>query len=82
VSLYADEGFTYQVSDADPAHTSLQTSVAYELHDGEHVVRAIASGEIRSDARDFHYRCELTVTLDGEPFHQVTWEERVPRDGR
>ena len=82
VSLYSDEGFTYSVDDATPADTSLKTSVAYELRDGAHAVRAIASGEIRSDTRDFHYRCELTVTLDGKPVHQVTWEERVPRDGR
>jgi hypothetical protein len=82
VSLYADEGFTYQVSDADQAHTSLQTSVAYELRDGEHVVRAIAEGEIRSDAQNFLYRCALHVTLDGAPFHHALWEEHVPRDGR
>jgi len=82
VALYADEGFTYQVNDADPAHTSLQTSVAYELRDGEHVVRAIAEGEIRSDAQNFLYRCALHVTLDGAPFHSTLWEEHVPRDGR
>lgn len=82
VSLYADEGFTYSVSDAEASETSLQTSVAYELREGEHFVRAISEGEIRSDAHDFHYRCSLEVTLDGAPFYGTHWEESVPRDGR
>ncbi len=82
VSLYSDEAFTYRVDDAAPAHTSLETSVVYELRDGAHLVRAVAIGSIRSDAEAFDYTCELQVTLDGEPEHAVRWQERVPRDGR
>jgi hypothetical protein len=82
VTLYCDEGFTFQVNDAAPADTALATTVAYELTESDHVVRAIIDSTIRSDAHYFHFKSKLRVTLDRVSVHEVQLEEAVSRDFR
>jgi hypothetical protein len=43
------------------------------------VVDIHVTGRIVSDETTFDVRVDLDVRLDGEPFFQREWQERVPR---
>jgi hypothetical protein len=77
--VYASERLVLTASDADPAHTRLDTVVTYRWTGPGFDVAIRASGEIASDEAAFDVRVDLDVHLDEEPFFAREWSERIPR---
>ena len=77
--LYSAERLVLTASDADPAHASLASDVVYRWTGDGFDVDIRATGGIVSDAEAFDVRVRLDVRLDGEPFFEREWEERIPR---
>ena len=68
-------------SDADPAHARLESDVVYRWYGfGAERVDIRARGTIASDEGAFDVRVALDVRLDGEPFFEREWRERIPRN--
>ncbi len=79
--LSASEDIRLTARPTDPAHTTLYNQVLYDLdQDGHHVaVRSV--GTIESDHDTLTADLHLTVELDGAPFFNQAWRERIPRNG-
>jgi hypothetical protein len=78
-SLYSSELLEMTAADGDPAHARMRTVVVYRLdQDGRSIV-AQANGLTTSTATDFEMTLDLDVTLDGQPFHERSWAETIPR---
>ncbi len=77
--VYSSEHLVLTASDADPAHARLDTDVAYRWTADGFDVDIRATGAIVSDESAFDVRVNLDVRLDGEPFFERAWSERIPR---
>jgi hypothetical protein len=77
--LYSAERLVLTASDREPARASLDSDVVYRWTVGGADVDIRAVGRIASDAEAFDVRVSLDVRLDGEPFFDRDWEERIPR---
>jgi hypothetical protein len=77
--VYSSERLVLTASDADPAHTRLDTVVVYRWTGPGFDVDIRATGDIASDEAAFDVRVDLDVHLDGEPFIVREWSERIPR---
>ena len=79
-TLYSSERLVLTASDLEPARTRLESDVVYrwrgEGFDVDIRVRAV----IASDQGAFDVRVTLDAGLDGAPFFDRTWEERIPRN--
>jgi putative CocE/NonD family hydrolase len=78
--VYASERLVLTASDSDPAHTHLDTVVAYRWTGPGFDVDIRATGGIASDEQAFDVRVDLDVRLDDEPFFSRAWSERIPRN--
>ena len=78
-TLYSGERLEMTARDADPADARMDNEVVYRLRDDRGEVLVESSGTIRTTAIDFHMTVNLTVTLDGQPFFERTWNETIPR---
>jgi putative CocE/NonD family hydrolase len=77
--LYGSEAHEMTASDADPAGARMASTVVYRLEQDGHRVVAEAAAETTSTRAELRLRGELQVRLDGEPFHERSWDERIPR---
>jgi putative CocE/NonD family hydrolase len=77
--LYSGERLVLTASDADPAHARLESDVVYRWTHDDFDVDIRARGEITSDAASFEVAVALDVRLDGDPFFERQWRERIPR---
>ena len=78
--MYSAEHLELTASDLDPAHARLVSVVRYQWTGEGYDVHIRATGDIESDATAFDVRVDLDVRLDGEPFFERTWQERIPRN--
>ncbi len=78
--VYSAERLNLTASDADPAHARLASVVRYEWTGDGFDVDIRATGDIESDAGSFDVRVDLDVRLDGQPFFERSWRERIPRN--
>jgi putative CocE/NonD family hydrolase len=78
--LYSSERLVLTASDADPAHATLESDVVYRWSGFGAQADIRARGTIASDASAFDVRVALDVRLDGEPFFEREWRERIPRN--
>ena len=79
-SLYSSERLVLTASDADPAHATLESDVIYRWSGFGAEADIRARGTIASDESSFDVRVALDVRLDGEPFFEREWRERIPRN--
>ncbi len=77
--VYAGERLEMTASDVDPAHARMANAVDYRLDQDGHRIVIRASGETTSTETDFRMAVRLEIDLDGEPFFQRDWAERIPR---
>ena len=77
--VYSAEHLRLTASDADPAHARLAADVVYRWTVDGADIDIRANGIIASDAEAFDVEVELDVRLDGEPFFEREWRERIPR---
>ena len=78
--LYAAETLTMTASDADPARATHGRRRRLPLARARHRIEIRARSRQTSDARrDFDLTVDLEVDLDGEPFFERRWRERIPR---
>ena len=70
---------TTSVRQDDPAHASIHGTSEMVLDSPERVVRAAATGRMRSDATTFHLSIDLEVSVDGRLTHARQWRRSVPR---
>ena len=77
--VYSAEHLRLTASDADPAHTRLAADVVYRWTVDGADIDIRARGSIASDIEAFDVEVELDVRLDGEPFFEREWRERIPR---
>jgi putative CocE/NonD family hydrolase len=77
--LYAAETLVMTAFDAEPARAILDADVVYRWHDRAFATEIRARSIQTSDAEAFHLTVELSVTLDGAPFFERAWHERIPR---
>ncbi len=77
--VYSAEELRLTASDADPAHARLASDVVYRWTVDGAEVDIRATGSIASDAEAFDVQVALDVRLDGEPFFERAWRERIPR---
>jgi hypothetical protein len=78
--LYSSERLVLTASDADPAHATLESDVVYRWSGFGAEADIRARGTIASDASAFDVRVALDVRLDGEPFFEREWRERIARN--
>ncbi len=78
--LYSSERLVLTASDADPAHARLESDVVYRWSGFGADADIGARGTIASDEAAFDVTVALDVTLDGEPFFNREWRERIPRN--
>jgi uncharacterized protein len=78
--VYSAEHLELTASDADPARARLESVVRYRWTADDFDVDIRATGDIASDESAFEVRVSLAVRLDGEPFFDRTWQERIPRN--
>jgi putative CocE/NonD family hydrolase len=78
--VYSAEHLELTASDQDPAHATLASVVRYRWTGDGFDVDIRATGDIESDAGSFDVRVDLDVHLDGEPFFERAWRERIPRN--
>ncbi len=79
-SVYSSERLVLTTSDADPAHTRLESDVVYRWRGFGSEADIRARGTIASDDAAFDVRVALEVRLDGEAFFAREWRERIPRN--
>ena len=77
--VYSSERLVLTASDADPARARLDTDVAYRWTGSGFDVDIRATGAIASDEAAFDVQVNLDVRLDGAPFFERAWSERIPR---
>ena len=78
-TVYAAELLEMTASDADPAHASMRTEVAYRLDQDGRAIEVLAHGLMTSTETTFELSVEREVSLDGRPFHRGQWAESIPR---
>ena len=78
--LYSCERLVLTASDPDPAHATLESDVVYRWSGFGAEADIRARGTIASDESAFDVRVALDVRLDGEPFFEREWHERIPRN--
>ena len=78
--LYSSERLVLTASDADPAHARLESDVVYRWSGFGAEADISARGLIASDEGAFDVTVTLDVRLDGEPFFNRAWSERIPRN--
>ena len=79
-SLYSSERLVLTASDEDPAHATLESDVVYRWSGFGAEADIRARGTVVSDESTFDVRVALDVRLDGEPFFEREWRERIPRN--
>ena len=79
-TLYSSERLVLAAADADPAHARLDSDVIYRWAGDGFAIDVRAEGVIASDEGAFDVRVALAVRLDGEPFFEREWRERIPRN--
>ena len=77
--LYAAETLTLTASDRDPSVATMDARVVYRWVDAGRAIEIHADSVQTSDVEAFDLSIDLTVTLDGEPFFDRHWQERIPR---
>ena len=77
--VYSSEELRLRASDADPAHASLDSDVAYSWTGPGFEAAIRATGRIASDATAFSVDVDVEVLLDGEAFFSRSWSERIAR---
>jgi putative CocE/NonD family hydrolase len=77
--IYSAEHLRLTASDADPAHARLAIDVVYRWTVDGADVDIRSTGSVASDAEAFDVEVALDVRLDGEPFFEREWRERIPR---
>jgi hypothetical protein len=77
--LYSSERLVLTASDPDPAYASLESDVIYRWSGFGSEADIRARGTITSDEGAFDVCVDLAVMLDGEPFFNREWHERIPR---
>ena len=78
--LYAAETLRLTASDRDPATATLDADVVYRWTDAgrrHRDPRQEPPDQRRRRVR--HHRGPRRSTLDGEPFFERSWQERIPR---
>ena len=78
-SLFASEQLRMTASDADPGHARMDTVVVYRWREHTFETEIVATGAFEGDGSIWDLDLGLRVTLDGEPFFDRRWQERVPR---
>ncbi len=78
--LYAAETLRLTASDRDPARATLDADVVYRWTDAGRAIEIRARSLQTSDVDAFDISVDLEVTLDGTPFFDRSWRERIPRD--
>ncbi len=77
--LYAAETLRLTASDREPATATLDADVVYRWTDAGRAIEIRARSLQTSDVAAFDLTVDLDVTLDGEPFFDRSWQERIPR---
>jgi putative CocE/NonD family hydrolase len=77
--VYSSERLVLRASDANPARATLDTVVDYRWTGPDFDVDIRATGSITSDSEAFDTVIDLDVRLDGAPFFERQWAERIPR---
>ena len=77
--LYSAETLRLTASDREPAVASMDARVVYRWTDAGRAIEIHADSLQTSDAETFDLSVDLRVSLDGEPFFDRQWQERIPR---
>ncbi|HYL40794.1 MAG TPA: CocE/NonD family hydrolase, partial [Candidatus Binatus sp.] len=79
-TLFVSEALSMTASDRAPGAGRSENVCEYRLSRDGIDVEAVADGAIVADAEAFDIAGGLRVTLDGRPFFERRWQERIPRD--
>ncbi|HSL98333.1 MAG TPA: CocE/NonD family hydrolase [Candidatus Deferrimicrobiaceae bacterium] len=79
-TLYLAEALQMVASERTPGEGRFENQCDYRLERDGLVVEVNADGTTIAERTAFEWRIGLRVRLDGEPFFERSWAERIPRD--
>jgi putative CocE/NonD family hydrolase len=79
-TLYLSEALAMTASERKPGSGRFANTCEYRLTRDGLAVLVVADGTTIADADGFDMTGGLRVELDGEPFFEGRWQERIPRD--
>ncbi|HXF61478.1 MAG TPA: CocE/NonD family hydrolase, partial [Caldilineaceae bacterium] len=79
VELTRSADATATVSEADPAHATIQCVNQVVLHWPQRTIETTARAQIESTATTFQVTIQLAITMGGLPYHTRQWTRSIPR---
>jgi len=79
-TLYLAEALQMTASERTPGEGRFENQCDYRLERDDLRVEVAADGTTIAGSTAFEWRIGLRVRLDGEPFFERSWAERIPRD--
>jgi len=79
-TLYTGETLAMSASPSVPGAGRLENTCTYRLVRDGRRIDIVADGTTIAGTEALDMTANLRVELDGEPFFERTWEERIPRD--
>ena len=71
---------TYDVADADPAHSAMHGEAATAVKLGARTVTWSVTLDLTSDQNHFYYRFRRQLTEGSKLVRERSWTETIPRD--
>ncbi|MEX1019622.1 MAG: CocE/NonD family hydrolase [Litorilinea sp.] len=70
---------TATVWEDDPAHATIHGLSQTQLEWPGRTIDTVARAQIESNAETLNVTIQLTITMDGQPYHQKRWVRSIPR---